>query len=145
MNIHEYQAKSVLAKYGVAILQGGVAWTPAEAEKVAGTLPAGVYVVKAQIHAGGRGKAGGVKIVKSLADVRSTAEKMLGMNLVTKQTGPQGRVVKRLYIEQGCDIKRELYLGLLIDRASSKLTFIASTEGGMDIEEVAAKTPEKNP
>ena len=143
MNIHEYQAKAVLAKYGVAILKGGIAWTPAEAEKVAQTLPNGVYVVKAQIHAGGRGKAGGVKIVKTPADVRAAAEKMLGMNLVTKQTGAQGRIVKRLYIEQGCDIKRELYLGLLIDRASSKLTFIVSTEGGMDIEEVAAATPEK--
>ncbi|MDI9349095.1 MAG: ADP-forming succinate--CoA ligase subunit beta [Candidatus Symbiobacter sp.] len=143
MNIHEYQAKAVLARYGVAILQGGIAWTPSEAEKVAQSLPSGVYVVKAQIHAGGRGKGGGVKIVKSPAEVKATAENMLGMNLVTKQTGPQGRLVKRLYIEQGCDIKRELYLGLLIDRVTARLTFIASTEGGMDIEEVAAKTPEK--
>jgi succinyl-CoA synthetase beta subunit len=143
MNIHEYQAKQLLAKYGVAVPRGGVAYTAPEAEAAAKSLGGPVWVVKAQIHAGGRGKGGGVKVVKSIEDVRSTAEKMLGMNLVTKQTGPAGKEVKRVYIEEGCDIKRELYMSMLIDRATSRITIIASTEGGMDIEEVAAKTPEK--
>jgi succinyl-CoA synthetase beta subunit len=143
MNIHEYQAKSLLAKYGVAVPRGGVAFSPDEAKTVARELGGPIWVVKAQIHAGGRGKAGGVKVVKSLDDVEENAKKMLGMTLVTHQTGPEGKVVKRLYIEEGCDIKRELYLSLLVDRATSRITVMASTEGGMEIEEVAAKHPEK--
>jgi succinyl-CoA synthetase beta subunit len=143
MNIHEYQAKSLLAKYGVPVPRGGVAYTPKEAEKVAADLGGPVWVVKAQIHAGGRGKAGGVKVVKAAADVPKTAAAMLGKKLVTHQTGPEGKEVKRVYIEEGCDIVRELYLGMLIDRATGRVTLMASTEGGMDIEEVAAKTPEK--
>jgi succinyl-CoA synthetase beta subunit len=147
MNIHEYQAKALLAKYGVAVPKGGVAYTAAEAEQVAKSLAEGrqnpVWVVKAQIHAGGRGKGGGVKLVKSIDDVRDVAKKMIGMTLVTHQTGPEGKEVKRVYVEEGCDIKRELYLGMLIDRATSRVTLMASTEGGMEIEEVAAKTPEK--
>jgi succinyl-CoA synthetase beta subunit len=152
MNIHEYQAKQLLAKYGVAVLKGGVAYTPAEAEQVAKELGGPIWVVKSQIHAGGRGKgkfkgnekgAGGVRLAKSVEEVRKNADEMLGHTLVTIQTGPAGKDVKRLYIEQGCDIKRELYLGMLIDRATSRLTIMASTEGGMEIEEVAHKTPEK--
>ena len=143
MNIHEYQAKQLLAKYGVAVPRGGVAYTPQEAERVAKDLGGPVWVVKAQIHAGGRGKAGGVKVVKSMDEIFPTAEKMIGMTLVTKQTGPQGKECKRIYIEEGCDIRRELYMSMLIDRATSRVTIIASTEGGMDIEEVAEKTPEK--
>ncbi|HLI10459.1 MAG TPA: ADP-forming succinate--CoA ligase subunit beta [Alphaproteobacteria bacterium] len=143
MNIHEYQAKTLLAKYGVAVPKGGVAYTAAEAEQVGKTLGGPVWVVKAQIHAGGRGKGGGVKLVKSIDELRETAKKMIGMTLVTHQTGPQGKEVKRVYVEEGCDIRRELYLGMLIDRAAGRVTVIASTEGGMEIEEVAAKTPEK--
>ncbi len=143
MNIHEYQAKSLLAKYGVSVPRGGVAYTPQEAEKVAAELGGPVWVVKAQIHAGGRGKAGGVKVVKSAADVVAKFKDMLGMTLVTHQTGPAGKEVKRVYIEEGCDIARELYLSLVIDRATSEVTIMASTEGGMEIEEVAAHTPEK--
>jgi len=143
MNIHEYQAKAVLAKYGVPVPKGGVAYTAEEAETVAKGLAGPVYVVKAQIHAGGRGKGGGVKVTKSLGDAKEQAKKILGMTLVTHQTGPEGKVVKRVYIEEGCDIKRELYLGMLVDRATGRLTIMASTEGGMDIEEVAEKTPEK--
>ncbi|HLN24460.1 MAG TPA: ADP-forming succinate--CoA ligase subunit beta, partial [Patescibacteria group bacterium] len=152
MNIHEYQAKKLLAKYGVAVLRGGVAYTAAEAEQVAKELGGPIWVVKSQIHAGGRGKGkfkgfendgGGVRVVKSIADVASNTEAMLGQVLVTHQTGPAGKEVKRVYIEEGCDIKRELYLGMLIDRASSRVTIMASTEGGMDIEEVAASHPEK--
>ena len=143
MNIHEYQAKQLMAKYGVAVPRGGVAYTAPEAQDVGKQLGGPVWVVKAQIHAGGRGKGGGVKVVKSLDDVRSTAEKMLGMTLVTHQTGPAGKEVKRVYIEEGCDIKRELYMSMLIDRATSQVTIMASTEGGMDIEQVAAKTPDK--
>ena len=152
MNIHEYQAKQLLSKYGVATLKGGVAYTPAEAARVATELGGSVWVVKSQIHAGGRGKGtfvgdtsgkGGVRVVKSTADAGEAAKAMLGNVLVTHQTGPAGKEVKRVYIEQGCDIKRELYLGLLIDRATSRVTIMASTEGGVEIEEVAAKTPEK--
>ncbi len=143
MNIHEYQAKQLMAKYGVAVPRGGVAYTAPEAQDVAKQLGGPVGGVKAQIHAGGRGKGGGVKVVKSLDDVWSTAEKMLGMTLVTHQTGPAGKEVKRIYVEEGCDIKRELYMSMLIDRATSRITIMASTEGGMDIEEVAARTPEK--
>jgi len=143
MNIHEYQAKALLAKFGVAVPRGGVAFTPDEAVKAAEKLGGPVWVVKAQIHAGGRGKGGGVKVVKSLDAVKAEAERMLGMTLVTHQTGPEGKEVKRLYVEDGCDIARELYLSLLVDRGTSRVTVIASTEGGMDIEEVAAHTPEK--
>jgi succinyl-CoA synthetase beta subunit len=152
MNIHEYQAKSLLMKYGVAVPRGGVAFTPEEAENVARELGGPVWVVKSQIHAGGRGAgrfaddpegAGGVRLCKSLDEVKENARKMLGHVLVTKQTGAAGKEVKRLYIEEGCDIARELYLGMLIDRGTSRVTVMASTEGGMDIEEVAASTPEK--
>ncbi|MBI3444082.1 MAG: ADP-forming succinate--CoA ligase subunit beta [Magnetospirillum sp.] len=152
MNIHEYQAKQVLAKYGVAVLKGGVAYTPDEAIQVAKELGGPVWVVKSQIHAGGRGAGrftndpngkGGVRVVKSVEEVGSNAEAMLGSVLVTKQTGPAGKEVKRLYIEQGCDIKRELYLSMLIDRATCRVTIVASTEGGMEIEEVAHNHPEK--
>jgi succinyl-CoA synthetase beta subunit len=143
MNIHEYQAKGVLAQYGVAVPRGGVAYTVEEAVKVAEDLGGPVWVVKAQIHAGGRGKGGGVKVVKSLDELKTVAGEILGMTLVTPQTGPQGRVVRRIYIEEGADIARELYLGMLVDRGSSRVSIMASTEGGMDIEEVAAATPEK--
>lgn len=147
MNIHEYQAKSLLKKYGVTVPRGGVAFTPAEAVDVAKALALDlkepVWVVKSQIHAGGRGKGGGVKVVKSMEGVESEAKRMIGMQLVTHQTGPAGQKVQRVYVEEGCDIKRELYLGLLIDRATSRVTIMASTEGGMEIEEVAAKSPEK--
>jgi len=143
MNIHEYQAKQLLAKYGVTVPRGGVAYTAPEAKEIAKELGGPVWVVKAQIHAGGRGKGGGVKVVKSLDDVWESAEKMLGMTLITHQTGPAGKEVNRIYVEEGCDIKRELYLSMLIDRATSQVTIIASTEGGMEIEVVAAKTPEK--
>lgn len=143
MNIHEHQAKSLLAGYGVTTLDGKPAFTADEAVAAAEALGGPVWVVKAQIHAGGRGKAGGVKVVKSIDEVRATAEELLGKTLVTPQTGAEGRVVRRLYIEDGCDIARELYLSLLVDRAASQVTVIASTEGGMDIEEVAAETPEK--
>lgn len=143
MNIHEYQAKTVLAKYGVAVPRGGVAYTPAEAENVAQTLGGSLWVVKAQIHAGGRGKAGGVKLAKSLDEVKRLTKEMLGMTLVTHQTGPEGKEVKRVYIEEGSDIGEELYLSAVLDRKFSAITFIGSKEGGVDIEEVAHKTPEK--
>ena len=152
MNIHEYQAKQLLARYGVAVPKGFVAYTAEEAEKAAQQLPGPVWVVKSQIHAGGRGAGrfaddpngkGGVRVVKSVADVRANAAAMLGKVLVTKQTGPRGKEVKRLYVEDGCDIKRELYLSMLVDRATGRITIVASTEGGMEIEEVAAKHPEK--
>ena len=143
MNIHEHQAKEILAKYGVIVPRGHVAYSVDEAVKAAEKLGGPVWVVKAQIHAGGRGKGGGVKVVKSIDEVRSTAEAMLGMTLITHQTGPAGKQVGRLYIEEGCDIARELYLSALVDRGSSRVAFMASTEGGMDIEEVAEKTPEK--
>ncbi|NQW12087.1 MAG: ADP-forming succinate--CoA ligase subunit beta [Alphaproteobacteria bacterium] len=143
MNIHEYQAKQLLAKFGVAVPRGGVAFMPDEAAKVAEELGGPVWVVKAQIHAGGRGKGGGVKVVKSIDEVRAEAERMLGMTLVTHQTGPEGKEVKRVYVEEGSDIARELYLSFVVDRSTSRVTVIASTEGGMDIEAVAAATPEK--
>ena len=143
MNIHEYQAKALLAGYGVATPKGGVAFTPEEAVTAANELGGPVWVVKAQIHAGGRGKGGGVKVVKSVDDVRAEAERMLGMTLVTHQTGPEGKEVGRIYIEDGCDIARELYLSLLVDRGNKRINIIASTEGGMDIEEVAESAPEK--
>jgi succinyl-CoA synthetase beta subunit len=143
MNIHEYQAKEILRSFGVPTGKGTPAFTVDEAVKAAEAQPGPVWVVKAQIHAGGRGKGGGVKVVKSIADVRAEAQRMLGMTLVTHQTGPAGKQVNRLYIEEGTAIARELYLSLLVDRATSRIAFIVSTEGGMNIEEVAHKTPEK--
>ncbi|NKB64650.1 MAG: ADP-forming succinate--CoA ligase subunit beta [Gammaproteobacteria bacterium] len=143
MNIHEYQAKSLLAEFGVAVPRGEVAFTVDEAVEAARSLGGPIWVVKAQIHAGGRGKGGGVKVVDSMEKLESTSRDILGMQLVTHQTGPIGQKVKRLYIEEGCDIARELYLGLLVDRGTSRVTIIASTEGGMDIEEVAETSPEK--
>jgi len=143
MNIHEYQAKDVLRGFGVPVPKGKPAFTVEEAVAAAQVLGGPVWVVKAQIHAGGRGKGGGVKVVKSIEDVKKEAQRMLGMTLITHQTGPHGRVVKRLYIEDGSAIDRELYLSALVDRATSRIAFIVSTEGGMDIEEVAHKTPEK--
>ncbi len=152
MNIHEYQAKELLRRYGVAVLDGHVAWTAEEAVAAAGKLPGPVHVVKAQIHAGGRGAGhfagdpagkGGVRIARSAEEVRAAAAAMLGHVLVTKQTGAAGRKVHRVYVEAGCDIARELYLSLLVDRASGRVTIVASAEGGMEIEEVAAHTPEK--
>ena len=152
MNIHEYQAKELLKSYGVTVLEGHVAWTPEEAAAAAAKLPGPVYVVKSQIHAGGRGAGrfaddpngkGGVRIAKSVEDVRAAAEAMIGHTLVTKQTGAAGKRVNRVYIEAGCDIARELYLSLLVDRATARVTIMASTEGGMEIEEVAEHHPEK--
>jgi len=152
MNIHEYQAKALLAKFAVPLLKGGVAYTKDEAIDVARKLGTPVTVVKAQIHAGGRGKGhfkddpsgkGGVRVSKSADEVGAHAQSMLGHELVTKQTGSAGKMVKRLYIEEGCDIKRELYLSLLVDRAVGRISVVASTEGGMDIETVAHDTPEK--
>lgn len=143
MNIHEYQAKQLLAGYGVSVPRGGVAFSPDEAVKAAEDLGGPVYVVKAQIHAGGRGKGGGVKVVKSIEDVRAEATRMLGMTLVTHQTGPEGKEVGRVYVEDGCDIARELYLSLLVDRGNKRINIIASTEGGMDIEEVSENSPER--
>ena len=143
MNIHEHQAKALLAGFGVPVPRGEAAFTVDEAVTAAEALGGSVWVVKAQIHAGGRGKAGGVKVVSSVDDVRQTADTILGKTLVTHQTGPQGREVKRLYIEEGCDIGDELYLSLLVDRGNSRVTIIASSEGGMDVEEVAASQPEK--
>ena len=146
MNIHEYQGKELLRGYGVAVLDGHVAWTPAEAEQAAQKLPGPVYVVKSQIHAGGRGAGkfegdpagkGGVRLAKSPAEARDAAEAMIGNTLITKQTGEAGRRVSRVYVEAGCDIKRELYLSLLVDRETSRITIVASTEGGMEIEHVA--------
>ncbi len=143
MNIHEHQAKSLLKKYGVPVPTGYAAFSVEEAVEAAGKIEGDVKVVKAQIHAGGRGKAGGVKVVKTVDAVRDEATRLLGSVLVTHQTGPSGKEVQRLYIEEGCDIARELYLSMLVDRGTSTVTIIASTEGGMDIEAVAAETPEK--
>ena len=143
MNIHEYQAKELLAKFGVPVPQGGVAYTAAEAVETARRIGGTIWVVKAQIHAGGRGKAGGVKLVRSPEEAAEAARQMLGKPLVTHQTGPQGRDVKRVYVEAGCDIARELYLALSIDRASGRFTLIAAAEGGVEIEELAARAPEK--
>ena len=152
MNIHEYQGKQLLAKYGVSVPRGKVAFTVDEAMAAAEEMDGPVYVIKSQIHAGGRGAGrfqnnpggkGGVRVVNSIEELKKSAEEMLGHVLVTKQTGATGKEVKRLYIEEGCDISRELYLGILLDRETSRLTMMASTEGGMEIEEVAAATPEK--
>jgi len=142
MNIHEYQAKGILKKFGVTVLKGEVATSPEEAVEGAKKIGGELWVVKAQIHAGGRGKGGGVKIAKSLDEVKSMASAMLGMQLITPQTGPEGKEVGKVYIEQGCDIKKEYYVAALLDRAQGRVTMMASSEGGMDIEEVADKTPE---
>ncbi|RBP95231.1 succinyl-CoA synthetase (ADP-forming) beta subunit [Cytobacillus firmus] len=143
MNIHEYQGKEVLRQYGVAVPNGKVAFTVEEAVEAAKELGTEVCVVKAQIHAGGRGKAGGVKVAKNLDEVRTYAGEILGKTLVTHQTGPEGKEVKRLLIEEGCDIKKEYYVGLVLDRATSRVVLMASEEGGTEIEEVAEQTPEK--
>ncbi len=143
MNIHEYQAKILLKEYGVHVPKGMVAWTAEEARQNAEKIDGDLWVVKAQIHAGGRGKGGGVKIAKSTQEVEQLAQDMLGMQLITHQTGPEGKEVQRIYIEEGVDIQKEFYASVLIDRATAQVTFMVSTEGGMDIEEVAAKTPEK--
>ena len=143
MNIHEYQAKQVLSKFQVPVPRGQVAYTPSEAVAAAQGLGGKLWVVKAQIHAGGRGKAGGVKLAKSLDEVEALAKNMIGMTLVTHQTGPEGKVVKRVYVEEGTGIAQELYLSVVVDRGTSRVTFITSKEGGVEIEEVAAKHPEK--
>jgi succinyl-CoA synthetase beta subunit len=143
MNIHEYQAKAVLREFGIPVPRGAPAFTVEEAAKGGQQFPGPVWVVKAQIHAGGRGKAGGVKVVKSIADVETEAKRLLGSTLVTKQTGPAGRVVRRVYVEEGSQIEHEFYLSLLVDRANGRVAFVVSTEGGMDIEEVAHTRPEK--
>ncbi|MBS4217765.1 ADP-forming succinate--CoA ligase subunit beta [Bacillus sp. FJAT-49711] len=143
MNIHEYQGKEILRKYGVTVPNGKVAFTVEEAVEAAKELGSDVCVVKAQIHAGGRGKAGGVKVAKNLEEVRTYADEILGKTLVTHQTGPAGKEVKRLLIEEGCDIKKEYYVGLVVDRATDRVVLMASEEGGTEIEEVAEKTPEK--
>jgi len=143
MNIHEYQAKALLGDYGAPVAEGHVATTPEQAVAAAAKLKQGAWVVKAQIHAGGRGKGGGIKLVKTLEELRGDAERMLGKSLVTPQTGPKGRPVAQVYVVEGIAIGREVYLSLLVDRDSGRVAFIASTEGGVNIEEVAAKTPEK--
>src|SRR6267154_1293076 len=143
MNVHEYQGKEILRKYGVATPRGVPCFSVTEADSAARELGGKVWVVKAQIHAGGRGKGGGVKVAKSLGEVHEFASKILGMTLVTHQTGPEGRLVKRLLVEEGADIRKELYVGMVVDRATQRVTLMASSEGGMEIEEVAAHTPEK--
>jgi succinyl-CoA synthetase beta subunit len=143
MNVHEYQAKELLRAYGVPVPPGRLATTPAEAETAARSLDAKVVVVKAQVHAGGRGKAGGIKVAKSPGEAKRLASEILGMTLRTHQTGPEGKLVRKVWVEAGCEIERELYLGLVLDRAAETLAIIASTEGGMEIEEVAARSPEK--
>ncbi|MCZ6462740.1 MAG: ADP-forming succinate--CoA ligase subunit beta [Proteobacteria bacterium] len=143
MNVHEYQAKALLAEYGVAVPEGELAGTPAEAEAAARRLGGAVVVVKAQIHAGGRGKGGGIKLAQSPAEAQQAASEILGMTLVTHQTGPEGKQVRKVYVEAGSDIARELYLAITLDRATECFAIIASTEGGMDIEAVAAKTPDR--
>jgi succinyl-CoA synthetase beta subunit len=143
MNLHEYQSKALMAAHGLPILKGFLCYTPGEVEAAADQLGGGICVVKAQVHAGGRGKGGGVKLAKSAAEARAHGEKILGMKLVTPQTGPQGKKVSKVYVEAGCNIDREFYVSLLVDRASKCVSIIASTEGGMEIEEVAAHHPEK--
>jgi succinyl-CoA synthetase beta subunit len=142
MNIHEYQAKEVLRKYGVATLKGIVANTPDEAVKAAQEIGGNIWVVKAQIHAGGRGKGGGVKLAKSIDEVKTLASQIIGMNLVTHQTGPEGKQVNKVLIEQGCNIQKEYYVAALVDRATGRVAMMGSSEGGMDIEEVAAHNPD---
>jgi succinyl-CoA synthetase beta subunit len=143
MNIHEYQGKEILRRYGVATPRGVPCFSVAEAEDASRKLGGKAWVVKAQIHAGGRGKGGGVKLARSSEEVREHASRILGMTLVTHQTGPEGRLVKRLLVEEGADIRKELYVGMVVDRATQRVTLMASSEGGMDIEEIAASTPEK--
>ncbi len=142
MNIHEYQAKALLRDYGVAVPRGQVAWTPEEAEAAAREIGGQLWVVKAQIHAGGRGKAGGVRLARSPEEVRQIAADLIGRRLVTHQTGPEGRLVKRVLVEEGTRIARELYLGCVVDRTSGRVTFMGSREGGVEIEEVAARNPD---
>ena len=143
MNIHEHQAKELLKQFNVPVLNGFVVYNQNELDKQIDTLKGPIWVVKAQIHAGGRGKGGGVKVVNSKENVYEAFNNMMGMNLVTKQTGPEGKEVKRIYIEDGCKIKEEFYISYLIDRKTKSICLIASSEGGMDIEEVAEKTPLK--
>src|SRR5687768_3107145 len=143
MNIHEYQGKELFRKFGVPTPRGIAAFTVEEAVGAAKTLGGSVWVVKSQIHAGGRGKGGGVKLARSIDEVRDLATKMLGMKLVTHQTGPEGRIVKRLYIEEGADIKKEYYVALVVDRVHQRVVLMGSSEGGVNIEEVAEKHPEK--
>jgi len=143
LNIHEYQAKELLAKYGIKVPNGRLAHSPSEALRIAHDLKCKTFVVKAQIHAGGRGKAGGVKIVKSPKDVGAVADKLIDSTLITPQTGPGGKIVKKIYIEEGSNIEKEFYISMIIDRVTDGITIIASTEGGMEIEEVAQKNPEK--
>src|SRR5579862_4260810 len=143
MNVHEYQGKEILRRYGIATPRGFPCFSVTEAEAAARKLGGKVWVVKAQIHAGGRGKGGGVKVAKSLEEVHEYASKILGMTLITHQTGPGGRLVHRLLVEEGADIRKELYVGMVVDRGTQRVTLIASSEGGMEIEEVAAHTPEK--
>jgi succinyl-CoA synthetase beta subunit len=143
MNVHEYQAKALLRDYDVAVPPGRLATTPAEAEEAFRALDAPVAVLKAQVHAGGRGKAGGIKLARSAAEAKKLASELLGMRLRTHQTGPEGKLVRKLYLEAGCDIARELYLGIVLDRAAERLAVIASSEGGVEIEEVAERSPEK--
>ncbi len=142
MNIHEYQAKEVLRQFGVVTLKGQTARTPEEAEKAAQSMGGKIWVVKAQIHAGGRGKGGGVKLAKSVSEVKQIASQIINMNLVTHQTGPQGKLVQKVYIEEGCNIAKEFYVAVLVDRTFQRVTMIASNEGGVEIEEVAAHRPE---
>src|ERR1700758_4966139 len=143
MNLHEYQAKDVFRNYGIAVPAGRVAASPQEAVQAAEALGGSIWIVKAQVHAGGRGKAGGVKVARDLEAVRSAAQGMLGTHLVTKQTGPEGLPVEHVYVESGSDIEREIYLSLTLNRERGRIALIASASGGMDIEEVAHKTPEK--
>ncbi|MFP6580730.1 MAG: ATP-grasp domain-containing protein, partial [Myxococcota bacterium] len=143
MNVHEYQAKALLREFGVAVPEGALATTPAEAAQAARALGSDRVVVKAQIHAGGRGKGGGIKLAATPEEAEAVAAEILGMTLVTHQTGPEGKLVRKVYVEEASEIETELYLAMLLDRASEKFALIASTEGGMDIEVVAAETPEK--
>lgn len=143
MNVHEYQAKSLMREFGISVLNGEVASSPKEAVEIAKKLGGNIWVIKAQIHAGGRGKGGGVKLAKSLEDVEKYAKEIIGMNLVTHQTGPEGKKVHKILIEQGCDIAKEYYVGIVLDRTKGKVTMMASSEGGVEIEKVAAEKPEK--
>ena len=143
MNIHEHQAKKILEEYGAPVSNGVVIYSLEDLKKEISKLKSTEFVLKAQIHAGGRGKAGGVKLIKNLSELENEAKKMMGKKLVTHQTGPEGKIVKRLYIEEASEISKEFYLSCLIDRESSKIAFISSTEGGMDIEKIAAESPDK--
>ncbi len=143
MNLHEYQSKALLKKFGLPVLEGRLCYTPAEAEAAADSIGGKIWVVKAQVHAGGRGKAGGVKLAKSADETRKVAEQILGMTLVTPQTGAAGKLVRKVYVEAGCDIDKEFYVSLLVDRSKRAITIVASSEGGMDIEEVAHSHPDK--